>query len=88
LGIISFGCAEQSSQGVVARNDEAGKVGQQLAAQVENDKEEVEGDEADDCVDLGNGSLLLEVGESWVLSQLRKPELVSSRLKDTTCMRG
>lgn len=34
--------AEERLHGVVARDDEAGKVSEQLATEVENDEEEVE----------------------------------------------
>lgn len=58
-------------QRVVARDDEAGDVGQELAAEVEDDEEEVQGDKTNDGVDLGDRGLLLEVVESRVLGELR-----------------
>ena len=62
---------EEGVERVVARDDEAGKVGEQLAAEVEDDEEEVEGGDADDGVGLGDARRLLEVVEGRVLGQLR-----------------
>jgi len=63
---------EKSVKGVVSRDDETSNVGQELTAKVENDKEEVEGNEANDGVGLGDGCALFEVDESRVLGQLRR----------------
>lgn len=71
MGVVHLGCGEQSLQRVVARDDEAGDVGQELAAEVEDDEEEVQGDKTNDGVDLGDRGLLLEVVESRVLGELR-----------------
>lgn len=54
LGVISFARAKQGTQGVVAGNEEAGQVGQQLATEVENNEEKVESSNANNSVDLGN----------------------------------
>lgn len=62
-------------QGEVSGNDEAGEVGQELAAEVEDDEEEVQGGKANDGVDLGYRSLLLKVVESWVLGELRSSRI-------------
>lgn len=71
MGVVHLGCGEQSLQRVVARDDEAGDVGQELAAEVEDDEEKVQGDKTNDGVDLGDRGLLLEVVESRVLGELR-----------------
>lgn len=71
LRVVGFAGTEQSGQGVVTGNDEASQVGQQLTAEVENNKKEIEGGNANDSVDLRNRSLLLEVGEDGVFAQLR-----------------
>lgn len=70
LGIIDLVSGEQGLQRVVARDDKARNVGQELATQVEDDEKEVQGDETNDSVDLGNGGLLLKVVESRVLGKL------------------
>lgn len=70
MGVIGFGLGEQSLERVVTRDDEASKVDKELASDVEEDEEEVEGTETEDDVDLGDGALLLKVVESRVLGQL------------------
>ena len=55
---------------VVGRECEASCVHEKLAADVEEDEEEVERAETEDDIDLGYGGLLLEVLERWVLGQL------------------
>lgn len=70
LGIVLLAGGEQGVEGVVAGNDEAGEVGQELTTQVEDDKEEVEGSNADDGVGLGNVGRLLDVVQGGVLGQL------------------
>jgi len=70
LSIINLATAEQRLQGVVSRDDEAGEVDEKLAANVEEDKEEVETDEAEEDVDLGDIGLLLEIVEDGVLAKL------------------
>lgn len=70
LGVVSSARSEQGVQRVVAGNDKASKVGEQLAAEVEDDEEEVESGEADDGVGLGNTGLLLKVVQGGVLGEL------------------
>ena len=72
MRIIRLRRREQGIERIVARDDEAGHVGQELAAEVEDDEEEVEGDEADNGVRLGNRRLLLKVVEGGVLGQLSR----------------
>lgn len=70
LSVIDLACAEQSSKRVIAGNDKASDIDQELAGDVEKDEEKVEGAETEDSVDLGDRRLLLEVVESGVLGQL------------------
>lgn len=70
LGVILLRVGKQGAQRVVARNDEARKVCEELAANVENDEEEVESSEADDGIGLGNAQLLLEVVQGGVFGEL------------------
>lgn len=70
LGVVGGAGSEQGVQRVVAGNDKSSKVGEQLAAEVEDDEEEVEGGEADDGVGLGDTGLLLKVVEGGVLGEL------------------
>lgn len=70
MGVIGLGLGEQSLERVVTRDDEASKVDEELASDVEEDEEEVEGTETEDDVDLGDGALLLKVVEGRVLGQL------------------
>jgi hypothetical protein len=70
LSVVGFGSGEQSLHGVVTRNDETSQVGEQLAAEVEDDKEEVKSARANNGVDLRNRGLLLQVVESRVFGEL------------------
>jgi hypothetical protein len=54
LGVIVFVGSEKGLEGVIAWDNETGNVGQELTAEVEDDEEEVEGDEADEGVGLGD----------------------------------
>jgi hypothetical protein len=44
LGIISFGIGKQRLQRVISGDNKSGKVGEELATQVKEDQEEIEGD--------------------------------------------
>jgi len=67
LGIIGSAAAEQRLDRVVTRNEESGKVDEELAGDVEEDERGVKGTETKDDVDLWNRGLLLKVVQSWVL---------------------
>ncbi len=71
LRIVILGIGEEGSEGVVSGNDEAGKVGEELATEVEDDEEEVKGADTDDGIGLGNADLPLQVVEGGILGQLR-----------------
>lgn len=70
LGIIDLAGAEQGIQRVISWNDEASKVRQQPASDVEKDEEEVHADQSKESVHLGHRGLLLEVVEGRILRQL------------------
>ena len=70
LGVIGLVRREEGIKGVVSWDDKAGKVGEELASEVEDDKEEVESHEADDGIGLRDGSALLEVVQGRVLREL------------------
>lgn len=70
LRVIRSSGGEQSVQRVVGRDDETRQVNQELAGDVEENEEEVDSDQAEDHVDLGDGGLTLQVVEDGVLGQL------------------
>lgn len=70
LSIICLARGEQGIERVVARNQETGKVDEELASDVEEDEEGVDTDQAKDDIDLRNGGLALEVVEDRVLGEL------------------
>lgn len=70
MGVIGLVLGEESLERVVAGDDEASKVDEELASNVEENEEEVQGTETEDDVDLGDGALLLEVLKGRVLGQL------------------
>lgn len=77
MGIIDLGGTEESFQGVVARQDEAGKVDKEGTSKVEEDKEEVQATQGEDHVDLGHTSLLLKVVENLILGELEAQKSVT-----------
>jgi hypothetical protein len=70
LGIIHLRGSEEGAERVVGRNGKPGNVREELTAEIEDDKEEVERNETDDGVGLGDRSRLLEVVQSGVLGKL------------------
>jgi hypothetical protein len=70
LGVIALGGGEEGLEGVVGGDNKAGGVDEELSSNVEEDKEEVEGAEAENNVDLGNVGLLLKLLQLRVLGQL------------------
>jgi len=70
LSIIHLACAEQCVQRIVSGDDEAGKVDQELASDVEEDQEAVDTGKAEEDIDFGNVRLLLEVIEDGVSGEL------------------
>mgnify|MGYP000288656221 CR=1 FL=1 len=70
MGVIGLARGEESLERVVAGDDETGKVDEELAGNVEEDKEEVQGGKTEDNVDLGDRALSLKVVECRVLGEL------------------
>jgi hypothetical protein len=62
---------------VITRDQETGKINQELASDVEEDEEKVDADKTEDGVDLGDGGLSFEVVEEGVFGELfTKSELI------------
>lgn len=72
LGVVRLAGGEEGIERVVSRDGKAGQVGQELTAEVEDDEEEVQGNDANDGVCLGDVGLLLEVLQGRILGQLRR----------------
>lgn len=70
LSVIRGARREEGLEGVVTGDEETGKVDEELASDVEKDKEEVDSDQAEDRIDLGDISLTLKVVEDRVLGEL------------------
>jgi len=70
LSIISRTRGKQGLKRVITRNQETGKVNQELASDVEEDEEKVDADKTKDGVDLGDGGLSFEVVEEGVFGEL------------------
>jgi len=70
LSVIGRLGREQRFQRVVGGDRETDGVHQKVGSNVEEDEEEVEGSQAKNDIDLWHIGLLLEIGESWVLSEL------------------
>ncbi len=70
LCIVHLAGAEESVQRVIRRNDEPSRVHEELAANVEEDQEEIDAGQAKEDVDLGHRGLLLEVIDHRVLGEL------------------
>ena len=68
--IVCLAGTEQGVQRVVSRNDKAGEVDEELSSNIEEDEEEVEGEETEENVDFGNAGLLFEVLGHRVLAEL------------------
>jgi hypothetical protein len=67
LSIIGLAGAKQSFQRIVSGNDEASKVDEELASNVEEDEEEIQGEKTEDDIDFGYRRLALEVVEGRIL---------------------
>lgn len=78
LAIIGLATGEEGAERVVGWDGKAGSVDQELAGNVKEDEEEVQGAEAECDVDLGDAGLLLEVVEDGIFAELVGP-LVCAR---------
>lgn len=70
MRIISLVDAEKRIKGVVAWDDEASDVGEELTSDVEEDEEEVGCSETKEGVDFWNGGLFLQVVQDWIFGEL------------------
>lgn len=70
LRVIRSSGGEQSVQRVVGRDNETRQVDKELAGDVEEHQEEIDADQAEDHVDLGDGGLALQVVKDGVFGQL------------------
>lgn len=70
LSVIRGARGEQGLKRVVAGDQEAGKIDEELASDVEEDQEEVNSSQTQDGIHLGDGGLSLEVVEGGVLGEL------------------
>lgn len=81
LSVISLAGTEQGLQRVIARDNEARKVHEKLARDIEEDEEEVDAGDSQKGIDLGNRRLLLEVVEGRILGQLYRGPVSHSALR-------
>lgn len=70
LSVIRGARGEEGLERVVTGEEETGEVDEELASDVEEDKEEVDTDETQDNVDLRNIGLTLKVVQNGVLGKL------------------
>jgi len=70
LRVIGLTCAEKGVEGVVAWEEESGKIDQELSSDVEEHQKEVDSNQAEESVDLGHGSLSLEIVEHLIFGEL------------------
>jgi hypothetical protein len=85
LSVVNLVTAKQRLKRVVSREDEAGKVDEKFASNVEEDEEEVETDEPEEDVDLGDVGLFLEIIEDRILAKLQTPCISSMLVVDAVC---
>lgn len=78
LSVIRSTRREEGLEGVVAGEEETGKVDEELASNVEEDKEEVDSNQAEDHIDLRDIGLTLKVVEDRVLGELSEKMSVSN----------
>ncbi len=70
--VISFACAEESFERVVAWDDETGEVDKELSGNIEEDKKEVDGSDAEESIHFRDRCLLLKIVERRIFRELRK----------------
>lgn len=70
LSVIGSTRREQCLERVVTRDEETSKVNQELAGDVEEDQEEVDTDQTQDRIHLGDVGLALQVAQDGVLGKL------------------
>lgn len=79
LSVIRSTRREEGLEGVVTGEEETGKVDEELASNVEEDQEEVDSNQAEDHIDLGDIGLTLKVVEDRVLGELSEKMSVSKK---------
>jgi hypothetical protein len=70
LSVIDLASTEERIQRIVSWDYETGKVDQEFTPNVKEDEEEVEPDESEEDIDLGNAGLFLEVVEDRIFREL------------------
>lgn len=80
MRVVGLAAGEQRLERVIRWECESSSVDQELAGDIKEDEEEVQGTEAEHDVNFRNAGLLLEVVEDWVLGQF-------PRTKSVRCMR-
>lgn len=70
LSVIGFAGRKERLKRVVTGDQETSKVDEELASNVEEDKEEVDADQTQDRIDLGDVGLALQVVEDGVFGEL------------------
>lgn len=70
LSVIGGTGSEESLKRVVTGNQETGKVDEELASDVEENQEEVDANQTQDRIDLGDVGLALQVVKNGVLREL------------------
>jgi len=70
LRIIDLAHAEQGLERVIPWDQESGEVHKELAANVEEDEEEIARDQPKDSIGLGDRGLLLQVVQDGILGKL------------------
>lgn len=88
LSVIRGTRGEEGLERVVAGEKETGEVDEELASDVEEDKEEVDSDQTQDGVDLGNRGLTLKVVEDGVLGELLHRNVSRDGAQETVVIAG
>jgi hypothetical protein len=70
LNIICGASSEECMEGVITGDNEAGKIDEKLASNVEKHQEEIRPNQAQEGVDFGNRGLSLQVVEHGVFGKL------------------
>lgn len=78
LSVIGGTGSEESLKRVVTGNQETGKVDEELASDVEENQEEVDANQTQDRIDLGDVGLALQVVKNGVLRELYRLPMVST----------
>lgn len=80
LRVVGLRRSKQGIERVVARDTEAGKVGEELTTKIEKNHKEVQRNSTDNGVSLGHRGLLLDLVEDRILRQLEMDISVRPRV--------